>query len=104
MDSTPDHLVSANINPTGKKYNDMPQIRRLFAAVLEKAKELPGVTDAAMNQEQPFEWTFGDLNAPFHIPGQPVTEPGKEPTSLLPRYFSGLFQNHADSDRCRARF
>ena len=87
----PDHLISANIYPTGKKYNDMPRIRRLFAAVLEKAKELPGVTDAAMNQEQPFEWTFGDLNAPFHIPGQPVTEPGREPTfcsqDISPGYF-----------------
>ncbi|MFY9989211.1 MAG: ABC transporter permease [Chthoniobacterales bacterium] len=88
------HLVSANINPTSKKYNDMPQMRRLFAAVLEKAKELPGVTDAALNQEQPFEWTFGDLNAPFHIPGQPVTEPGKEPTlcsqDISPDYFKTM--------------
>ena len=87
----PDHLISANINPTSKKYFDMPQIRRLFAAVLEKAKELPGVTDVAMNQEQPFEWTFGDLNAPFHVPGQPVMEPGKEPTfcsqDISPDYF-----------------
>jgi putative ABC transport system permease protein len=76
----PHQLISANINPTSKKYTDMPQIRHLFASVLEKAKELPGVSDAAMNQEQPFEWTFGDLNAPFHVPGQPVMEPGKEPT------------------------
>jgi len=76
----PHHLISANINPTSKKYTDMSQIRRFFAAVLEKAKKLPGVSNAAMNQEQPFEWTFGDLNAPFHVPGQPVSEPGKEPT------------------------
>jgi putative ABC transport system permease protein len=90
----PDHLISANINPTSKKYFDMPQIRRLFAAVLEKAKELPGVTDAAMNQEQPFEWTFGDLNAPFHVPGQSVVEPGKEPTlcsqDISPNYFKTM--------------
>ena len=87
----PHNLISANINPTSKKYLDMTQIRRLLAAALDKAKELPGVTDAAMNQEQPFEWTFGDLNAPFHVPGQPVTEPGKEPTlcsqDISPNYF-----------------
>lgn len=90
----PDHLISANINPTSKKYFDMPQIRRLFTAVLQKAKELPGVTDVAMNQEQPFEWTFGDLNAPFHVPGQPVMEPGKEPTfcsqDISPNYFKTM--------------
>ena len=87
----PHNLVSANINPTSRKYLDMAQIRRLFSAALNKAKQLPGVTDAAMNQEQPFEWTFGDLNAPFHVPGQPVTEPGKEPTlcsqDISPNYF-----------------
>ena len=87
----PQHLISANINPTSKKYFDITQIRRLFATALEKAKELPGVTDAAMNQEQPFEWTFGDLNAPFHVPGEPVMEPGKEPTlcsqEISPNYF-----------------
>jgi putative ABC transport system permease protein len=90
----PQQLISANINPTSKKYSDMPQIRRLFASVLEKAKELPGVTDAAMNQEQPFEWTFGDLNAPFHVPGQPIMEPGKEPTfcsqDISPNYFKTM--------------
>jgi putative ABC transport system permease protein len=62
--------------------------------VLEKAKELPGVADAAMNQEQPFEWTFGDLNAPFHVLGQPSMEPGKEPTfcsqDISPNYFKTM--------------
>jgi putative ABC transport system permease protein len=88
----PHHLITANINPTSKKYTDMAQIRRLFAAVLEKARELPGVTDAAMNQEQPFEWTFGDLNAPFHVPGQPIAEPGKEPTFCSQDISSNYFK------------
>jgi putative ABC transport system permease protein len=88
----PVHLITANINPTSKRYTDMVQIRRLFAAVLEKARELPGVTDAAMNQEQPFEWTFGDLNAPFHVPGQPIAEPGKEPTFCSQDISSNYFK------------
>jgi putative ABC transport system permease protein len=90
----PHHLVTANISPTSKKYYDQVQIRQLFAAVLEKAKDLPGVSDAGMNQEQPFEWTFGDLNAPFHVPGQPTAEPGKEPTlcsqDISPNYFKTM--------------
>jgi putative ABC transport system permease protein len=88
----PHHLITANINPTSKKYTDMVQIRRLFATVLEKARELPGVTDAAMNQEQPFEWTFGDLNAPFHVPSQPIAEPGKEPTFCSQDISSNYFK------------
>ncbi len=88
----PHHLITANINPTSKKYTDMVQIRRLFAAVLEKTRELPGVTEAAMNQEQPFEWTFGDLNAPFHVPGQPIAEPGKEPTFCSQDISSNYFK------------
>ena len=90
----PHHLLTANVNPTGKKYSDMTRIRNLFDAVLEKARQLLGVTDAAMNQEQPFEWTFGDLKIPFHVPGQPASEPGKEPTmcaqAISPNYFKTI--------------
>jgi len=47
-----------------------------------------------MNQEQPFEWTFGDLKIPFHVPGQPASEPGKEPTmcaqAISPNYFKTI--------------
>jgi putative ABC transport system permease protein len=90
----PHHLLTANVNPTGKRYSDMTRIRNLFDLVLEKARQLPGVTDAAMNQDQPFEWTFGDLKIPFHVPGQPASEPGKEPTmcaqAISPNYFKTM--------------
>ncbi len=91
----PHHLLTANITPTSTKYSDSPtQFRQLFTAVREKACRLPGVIDAAVNQEQPFEWTFGDLNAPFHVVGQPAVEPGKEPTfcsqNISPEYFKTM--------------
>jgi putative ABC transport system permease protein len=88
------HLLTVNVDPTGTKYSDMTRIRNLFDMVLKKARQLPGVTDAAMNQDQPFEWTFGDLKIPFHVPGQPASEPGKEPTmcaqAISPNYFKTM--------------
>jgi putative ABC transport system permease protein len=91
----PDHLLTANITPTSAKYQiSTVQVWRLLDAVLEKANRLPGVIDAAINMELPFEWTSGDLNAPFHIPGQPMAEPGKEPTfcsqDISPNYFKTM--------------
>jgi putative ABC transport system permease protein len=90
-----DHLLTANITPTSAKYQvSGAEVWRLLDAVLEKANQLPGVIDAAVNEEQPFEWTSGDLNAPFHIPGQPIAEPGKEPTfcsqDISPNYFKTM--------------
>lgn len=90
----PRHLLTATINPTSAKYTDMTRIRELFDGILEKARRLPGVTDAAMNQEQPFEWVFGDPNTPFHVVGQPEPEVGQEPTmcaqDVSPGYFRTL--------------
>jgi putative ABC transport system permease protein len=87
-----EHLVSANISPTTPKYsNDPGQLSVLWDQVLQKAGRLPGVTDAAMNSEQPYEWTFGDPTVPFRVMGQPEVEPGKEPVmcgqAISPGYF-----------------
>jgi putative ABC transport system permease protein len=89
----PHHLLTADITVTNQSYaNDQAKIGKLFEAVLEKARALPGVTEAAMNQDMPFQWGFGELNAPFHIPGQPAAEPGKEPTFCSQDISSGYFQ------------
>jgi putative ABC transport system permease protein len=87
-----EHLLSANISPTTPKYaNDPGQLLVLWDQVLQKARRLPGVTDAATNSEQPYEWTFGDPTVPFRVMGQPEAEPGKEPVmcgqAISPGYF-----------------
>jgi putative ABC transport system permease protein len=89
------HLLSANISPTSVKYaKDPSQLLILWNQVLEKARHLPGVTDVAMNSEQPYEWTFGDPNRPFRVAGQAEVEPGKEPTmcgqAISPGYFKTM--------------
>jgi len=90
----PDHLLSVDINPTSKEYADMPRLRNLFNAVLEKVRQLSGITSAAMNEEQPFEWTFSDPSSRFWLPGRPEPEPGKELTmcaqNISPGYFETL--------------
>jgi putative ABC transport system permease protein len=87
-----DHLLTATINPTAKKYQDTVRLRSFFDAVLEKVRRLPGVADAAMNDQQPFEWTFGDPTFPFQVTGQPPVEAGKEPTMCLQGITPGYFR------------
>jgi predicted permease len=90
---SPHHLLTADITVTNPSYaNDQAKMRQLFETVLEKARALPGVTEAAMNQDMPFQWGFGELNAPFHVQGRPVAEPGKEPTFCSQDISSGYFQ------------
>ncbi len=79
----PSHLLTANITPTDRKYNDVRRIRDLYDQILEKARHIPGVTNAAMNQEQPFEWTFGDFAVPFRVPGHADLESNKAPKMCL---------------------
>jgi putative ABC transport system permease protein len=89
----PEHLLSANISPTTPKYEKDPsQLLVLWDQVLQKARQLPGVTDGAMNSEQPYEWTFGDPTVPFRVMGQPEVEPGKEPTMCAQAISPGYFQ------------
>ncbi len=87
------HLLNANISPTTLKYaKDPNQLLVLWDQVLQKARQLPGVTEAAMNAEQPYEWTFGDPTVPFRIMGQPEAEAGKEPTTCPQAISPGYFQ------------
>jgi putative ABC transport system ATP-binding protein len=87
----PSNLLTANITPTDPKYKDPLRIRDLFDAILEKARHLPGVTSAAMNQDQPFEWTFGDFAVPFRVPGQPELEADKAPKMCIQPISSDYF-------------
>jgi putative ABC transport system permease protein len=90
----PHNVLMAEIHLMNKKYRDQSQADSLFAALLEKARHLPGVTAAALS-DSPFclVW-FHDFGAPFTVPGQPLPEPGHEPRGNLelvtPGYFSAM--------------
>jgi putative ABC transport system permease protein len=75
----PGNVLTAEIYPTATKYvSDLPRMSAFFEAVLEKVRSLPGVTDAAMNRDLPFNWDYGEFD-PFVVVGQPAPEPGREP-------------------------
>jgi putative ABC transport system permease protein len=90
----PHNVLMAEIHLMNKKYHDQSQADSLFTALLEKARHLPGVTDAALS-DSPFclVW-FHDFGVPFTVPGQPLPEPGHEPRLNLqlvaPGYFNAL--------------
>jgi putative ABC transport system permease protein len=91
----PHYVLTAEIQPTSGKYqSDVRKLRSLYDLVLEKARQLPGVTDAAMNDDRPFEWTSGGLNVAFWVIGQSQPQQGKEPTldsqNISPGYFKTL--------------
>ncbi len=88
----PHRLLTVDIYPTAEKYQDGKRLRSFFDALLEKASQMPGVTAAAMNSEQPFEWTVGDVSVPFHVVGQPEQERGKEPTFCAQEISPGYFR------------
>jgi putative ABC transport system permease protein len=90
----PHHVLIAEIYPTSTKYtSDLRRMRPFFDAVLEKVHSLPGVTDAAMNRDLPFNWDYGESD-PFAVPGQSDPGPGREPTldtqEVSPNYFRTL--------------
>jgi predicted permease len=84
----------AEIHLMNKKYRDQAPADNLFEAVLENARQLPGVTAAALS-DNPFNFPwFHDFGQPFSVPDQPLPEPGHEPRLNLqlitPNYFKVL--------------
>ena len=88
----PHHLLTANIMPTGKKYSDSKQLRIFFDAILDKVRRLPGVIEAGMSDNQPFEVLYGGWKFPFSIPGRSEPEPGKAPAMDVEAISSGYFR------------
>jgi putative ABC transport system permease protein len=87
----PHNVLMAEIHLMNKKYRDQAQADSLFAALLEKARHLPGVTAAALS-DSPFCFVwFHDVGVPFSVPGQPLPEPGHEPRLNLQLIAPGNF-------------
>ena len=89
----PNSLLTAEITLTNRKYDDPVLTRQFFNAVLYQVRELPGVTEVAINEDLPFSRYWG-YNDPFLVPGKPAPEPGHEPRfasqRVSPDYFHTL--------------
>jgi putative ABC transport system permease protein len=78
----PNNTLSVELVLKARKYlSDDAQVKLFWKTVLEKARQLPGVNAAALNDFPPFY--FGDLDwgaaTPFSVVGQPDLGPGHEP-------------------------
>jgi putative ABC transport system permease protein len=89
----PRDVLTAQIYLTDKKHQDPAQTRAFFESLLDRVRRLPGVVDAAVNDNAPFSWEDG-YNAPFVIPSQPPPQQGREPRMdvqiVSPNYFKTL--------------
>jgi putative ABC transport system permease protein len=93
----PEQTLTVELALKGKKYlADDSQTKLFWKTVLEKARQLPGVKAAALNDFPPFY--YGDLDwgamTPFTVVGQPDSGPGGEPKldwhTISPGYFQSL--------------
>jgi putative ABC transport system permease protein len=88
----PHEVLTGFVYPTTAKYTtDTSRERAFFHDVLERARSLPGVVDAALNQDQPFESTVGGLNVEFHVAGTPVAKKAKSPLWIFRRFRRSTF-------------
>jgi putative ABC transport system permease protein len=74
----PRHLLTAEIYLVNKKYRDQWAADSFFDAFLDKVRQVPDVTAAAVSDNPPFSREQSN-NTPFTIPGQPAPETGHEP-------------------------
>jgi putative ABC transport system permease protein len=87
----PHNVLTAEIYLTDAKYGDFVRARTFFDRVLENVRRLPGVVDAAMDEDLPFNWSQNYAD-PFSIPGAVPAEPGHEPRLDTQRVSSGFFR------------
>jgi putative ABC transport system permease protein len=88
----PDHLFVAAISLTSVKYeSDDAKTVAFWDEVLTKLRQIPGVTDAGMNESRPLNGERWDIS-PFTVDGQPKPEPGHEPVLTPAAVSSGYFR------------
>jgi predicted permease len=88
----PDHLFKAGISLTSVKYeSDDTKTIAFWDELITKVRQIPGVTDAAMNENPPLNGARWDIS-PFTVDGQPKPEPGHEPVLTPEAVSSGYFR------------
>jgi len=75
----PHKVLTARIYLTSVSYQfDGVKTRAFWDAALEKVRQIPGVADAAMNDDLPFQHDGYEQTLPFTVVGQPDRGPGQE--------------------------
>ena len=89
---SPHGVLTASIALPTARYDSPEKIARLYDQLLEKVRQLPGVSAAAVCNNAPFDHREWDSS--FHVTGTPPDPPGQEPTSemaiISPDYFHAL--------------
>jgi len=76
----PENVVSAVITLPSVGYQETPQVRAFYRALLERLEGAPGVKSAALVSVLPFSGT--DTDTGFQIEGRPpITNPGDRPST-----------------------
>jgi putative ABC transport system permease protein len=90
----PHNILTAELSLTSSTYeSDGVKTRAFWDAVLAKVRQLPGISEAAMNDNTPVYYDWENLTR-FTIDGQPDPGAGRHPIldrqMILPNYFRSL--------------
>lgn len=88
----PDHVLTAKIAPSNRKYPDPKSRAQLFDAILEHLRQIPGVKSAALVLNLPLSGS--SMNRGFEVEGRPAPKPDENVTMdyqvVSPDYFAVL--------------
>jgi putative ABC transport system permease protein len=88
----PRGLLVMTISLPGARYNNKTKVDQFYRQLLERVRRLPGVVDAALGMNVPFDGR--DWSNSFHLTGTPPDPPGSEPsvemTCVSEDYFKAL--------------
>src|SRR5581483_2284421 len=88
----PRGVLTMSVALPPSRYDSPEKIVRFYDQLLEKVRQLPGVSAAAIGNNMPFD--HHEWDSSFHITGTPPDPPGQEPTSEMaivsPDYFHAL--------------
>src|SRR4030095_13555786 len=88
----PRGVLTMSIALPSSRYDSSEKIVRFYDQLLERVKQLPGVSAAAISNNVPFD--HHEWDSSFHITGPPPDPPGQEPISEMaivsPDYFRAL--------------
>ena len=99
----PRGVLTMSVALPPSRYDSPEKIVRFYEQLLERVRRLPGVSAAAICNNEPFD--HHEWDSSFHITGTPPDPPGQEPISEMaivsPDYFRAL--GYADFARQRFR-